>query len=76
MSSFPYPFQCKLVMCALMIHNFIVHNQVKADEFEDVNDVEEEQADETVHEGPELDDNAKNFRDILAKAKAIAPPVS
>ena len=36
MKSFDFPFQCDIVICALLVHNFILMNQLYEDEFDDV----------------------------------------
>ena len=36
MKSFDFPFQCDIVICALLVHNFIRMNQLYEDEFDDV----------------------------------------
>jgi hypothetical protein len=44
MHSYDFPFQCDLVLCAIMIHNFIRSNQLYDDEFDDYNPNDEDHA--------------------------------
>ena len=36
MKSFDFPFQCDIVICALLVHNFVRMNQLYEDEFDNV----------------------------------------
>eukprot|EP01039_Chlorochromonas_danica_P001521 gene1521-1658_t len=49
MASFSFEFQCKLVMCALMLHNFIRRNQAAEDMFDQPTNNEEEDDDSPRH---------------------------
>ena len=69
MRSFDFSFQCDLIMCATMIHNFIRVNQPYEDEFFDADDV----LDEPVVDEPDVEiiGNARalnQWRDGIARA--------
>ena len=73
MSPYAFPFQCDLVLCAMMLHNFIRFHQLCEDEFDEP-DVEINNAnndDDDVDEVAEVlgNDNAlKQWRDGIAAA--------
>jgi hypothetical protein len=66
MRSFDFSFQCDLVLCAMMVHNFIRFTQVYEDELYNENDVPDVPDDDNV---PEVEMGG-NARDLLWRAKS------
>lgn len=70
MRSFDFSFQCDLVLCAMMVHNFIRVTQVYEDEFYNENDLPDVPDDDDVPE-VEMGGNAialNQWRNGIAKA--------
>jgi hypothetical protein len=70
MRSFDFSFQCDLVLCAMMVHNFIRVTQVYEDEFYNENDLPDVPDDDNVPE-VELGGNARalhQWRNGIASA--------
>lgn len=62
MSPYTFPFQCDLVICAMMLHNFIRSHQLCEDEF-DVPDAEN---------NPDNDDDEENeVAEVLGNGNAL-----
>ena len=76
MKSYSFPFQCDLVMCAMMLHNFIRANQLYEDEF-DAPDalnqpgaavVDDDHEEDNEIEAPGNINHLKEWRDDIANA--------
>ena len=69
MKSFDFPFQCDVVVCTLLVHNFIRMNQLYEDEFDivDVDAVDHNEDDDGVDENNVHVNAALNqWRDAIA----------
>jgi hypothetical protein len=68
MGSFAFDFQCQIVLCALMTHNFIRRNQTYEDEYDQIQEADCEQAEEVVqHEIQGADIQGAALRNIIAQ---------
>lgn len=74
MPSFYFPFQCELVSCCMLIHNFIRRNQVYLDDFDNNDDVvnEVEVHDNVVEEEGALGHALNAWRDQIANSMWLA----
>ena len=74
MPSFYFPFQCELVSCCMLIHNFIRRNQVYLDGFDNNDDVvnEVEVHDNVVEEEGALGHALNAWRDQIAYSMWLA----
>lgn len=70
MSPYTFPFQCDLVLCAMMLHNFIRSHQLYEDEFDVPNDEENIPGDDDDEEAEVLGNGneLKQWRDGIATA--------